>query len=250
MAWAFVRDRLSVGRFSQEFEPGWWLISGQKSGKNQASFSRDHGFGGLPGRDHPLWPEPFQGVRNMGPPPPDRYLTAIRRLDSQGVPAREIACRWALAGPWCPSTPIRTTTRRHRRCRCPARGFGAHRVRARIEAWLTDDQRRNRKQRNTAKRVFGRLVDEHGFIVTYSPVQRFVKKWTARNRIGFHRIGAGRRDRAGGFRGRTEASGLRQRHRHWAVGGRQGRGVKTLAGVQTCRRHSLRTNCSAMPRAV
>jgi len=32
-----VCDRLSVGRFSQEFEPSWWLVSGQKSGKNQAS---------------------------------------------------------------------------------------------------------------------------------------------------------------------------------------------------------------------
>ncbi|AOT05151.1 M43 family zinc metalloprotease [Arthrobacter sp. U41] len=29
-----VCDRLSVGRFSQEFEPCWWLVSGQKSGKN------------------------------------------------------------------------------------------------------------------------------------------------------------------------------------------------------------------------
>ena len=51
-----------------------------------------------------------------------------------------------------------------------------------IEAWLAGDQRRNRKQRHTAKRVFDRLVDEHGFTGTYSPVQRFVKKWTARNR--------------------------------------------------------------------
>jgi hypothetical protein len=33
-----VCDRLSVGRFSQELEPSWWLVSGQKSGKNQAGF--------------------------------------------------------------------------------------------------------------------------------------------------------------------------------------------------------------------
>ena len=51
-----------------------------------------------------------------------------------------------------------------------------------IETWLGEDARRPRKQRHTAKRVFDRLVDEHEFTGTYSPVQRFVKQWTARNR--------------------------------------------------------------------
>lgn len=51
-----------------------------------------------------------------------------------------------------------------------------------IEAWLGEDQRRPRKQRHTAKRIFDRLVDEHGCTGTYSPAQRFVKKRTARDR--------------------------------------------------------------------
>ncbi|MET3812642.1 transposase [Arthrobacter sp. UYEF3] len=38
------------------------------------------------------------------------------------------------------------------------------------------------KQRHTAKRIFDRLVEEHGFTGTYSPVQRHVKKWSAANR--------------------------------------------------------------------
>jgi transposase len=32
-----------------------------------------------------------------------------------------------------------------------------------IDQWLQDDLSRNRKQRHTAKRVFERLRDEHGF---------------------------------------------------------------------------------------
>ena len=44
------------------------------------------------------------------------------------------------------------------------------------------DARRPRKQRHTAKRVFDRLVQEHGFTGTYSPIQKFVKKWAAAHR--------------------------------------------------------------------
>ena len=32
-----------------------------------------------------------------------------------------------------------------------------------IDQWLQDDLSRNRKQRHTAKRIFERLRDEHGF---------------------------------------------------------------------------------------
>ncbi len=51
-----------------------------------------------------------------------------------------------------------------------------------IDTWLTEDNQRRRKQRHTAKRVFDRLVDEHGFTGSYSPVQRYVKRFNARNR--------------------------------------------------------------------
>ncbi len=33
-----------------------------------------------------------------------------------------------------------------------------------IDQWLQEDLNRNRKQRHTAKRVFERLRDEHGFM--------------------------------------------------------------------------------------
>lgn len=51
-----------------------------------------------------------------------------------------------------------------------------------IEQWLGEDARRPRKQRHTAKRVFDRLVEEHHYTGSYSPVQRHVKKWQAANR--------------------------------------------------------------------
>ncbi|MEO5779627.1 MAG: IS21 family transposase, partial [Arthrobacter oryzae] len=108
----------------------------------------------------------------------------IRRLDSQGVPGREIARRLGVSRSsvtkyadqenYSPEPPVPLA----RHGASVLTGFEHI-----IEAWLTEDQRRNRKQRHTAKRVFDRLVDEHGFTGTYSPVQRSVKKWTARNRI-------------------------------------------------------------------
>ncbi|MHA7303579.1 IS21 family transposase, partial [Pseudarthrobacter sp. MDT1-22] len=107
----------------------------------------------------------------------------IRRLDSQGVPGREIArtlgisrdsvAKYAEQQDFSPAPPAPLAR--------PGGSVltGFERI---IERWLGEDQRRPRKQRHTAKRIFDRLVDEHGFTGTYSPVQRFVKKWTARNR--------------------------------------------------------------------
>ncbi len=107
----------------------------------------------------------------------------IRRLDSQGVPGREIARRlgisrdsvakYAEEQDFSPAPPAPSA----RPGGSVLTGFDHI-----IEAWLAEDQRRPRKQRHTAKRIFDRLVDEHGFTGTYSPVQRHVKKWTARNR--------------------------------------------------------------------
>lgn len=51
-----------------------------------------------------------------------------------------------------------------------------------IDQWLTDDQQRWHKQRHTARRVFDRLVAEHGYSGSYSPVQRHVKQWRAQHR--------------------------------------------------------------------
>lgn len=51
-----------------------------------------------------------------------------------------------------------------------------------IDEWLAEDQKRWRKQRHTARRVFDRLVAEHGYPGSYSPVQRYVKQWRAEHR--------------------------------------------------------------------
>ncbi len=107
----------------------------------------------------------------------------IRSLDSQGVSGREIARRLGISRTSVAKyagqedfSPA-PTAGRARPGATVLTGFEQH-----IEAWLTEDARRNRKQRHTAQRVFDRLVDEHGFTGTYSPVQRFIKQWTARNR--------------------------------------------------------------------
>ena len=45
-----------------------------------------------------------------------------------------------------------------------------------IEAWLTEDKRRPRKQRHTAQRIYERLRDEHGFEGHPATVRRYVAK--------------------------------------------------------------------------
>jgi transposase len=43
-----------------------------------------------------------------------------------------------------------------------------------IDAWLAEDQSRNRKQRHTAKRVLERLRDEHGFTGGYTIIKDYL----------------------------------------------------------------------------
>jgi len=44
-----------------------------------------------------------------------------------------------------------------------------------IRRWLTDDKEAPRKQRHTARRIWERLVDEHGADVAESTVRRYVR---------------------------------------------------------------------------
>ena len=107
----------------------------------------------------------------------------IRTLDSQGVSAREIArqvgvsrdsvAKYAGQDDYSPGVPQPLA----RPGASVLTGFEHI-----IEQWLGEDQRRPRKQRHTAKRVFDRLVAEHGYAGSYSPVQRRVKKWKASHR--------------------------------------------------------------------
>jgi hypothetical protein len=62
--------------------------------------------------------------------------------------------------------PSRKTPERE----CPA--LGAHR--ATVRGWLEEDRSAPRKQRHTARRVWQRLVEEHGAEVAESTVRAFV----------------------------------------------------------------------------
>ena len=54
-----------------------------------------------------------------------------------------------------------------------------------IDQWLQEDLGRNRKQRHTAKRVFERLGDEHGFKGGYTTVKNYVREHGRRRREMF-----------------------------------------------------------------
>ena len=54
-----------------------------------------------------------------------------------------------------------------------------------IDQWLLEDLSRNRKQRHTAKRVFERLRDEHGFKGGYTTVKNYVREHGRRSREMF-----------------------------------------------------------------
>ena len=54
-----------------------------------------------------------------------------------------------------------------------------------IEQWLRDDAGQHRKQRHTAKRVFDRLRDEHGFTGGYTIVKDYVREHQRRHREMF-----------------------------------------------------------------
>ncbi len=54
-----------------------------------------------------------------------------------------------------------------------------------IDQWPLEDLSRNRKQRHTAKRVFERLRDEHGFKGGYTTVKNYVREHGRRSREMF-----------------------------------------------------------------
>jgi transposase len=107
----------------------------------------------------------------------------IRRLDAEGVSGREIARRLKISRDSVAKytglidySPVAQAPR--------ARPGGSviTGYTAVIDRWLAEDARRPRKQRHTARRVFDRLVAEHGYAGSYSPVQRYVKRWRAAHR--------------------------------------------------------------------
>ena len=52
-----------------------------------------------------------------------------------------------------------------------------------IDGWLESDREVHRKQRHTAKRVFERLRDEHGFTGGYTIVKDYMRERERRGRV-------------------------------------------------------------------
>ena len=123
---------------------------------------------------------------------PMTVVENIRRLDADGVSARQIAielgvsrdsvAKYTSIEDYSPTPPR------------PAARPGAQSLEGFtevIDAWLVDDARRPRKQRHTARRVFDRLVTEHDYAGSYSPVQRYIKAYKAAHRArgeGFQQL--------------------------------------------------------------
>ena len=94
----------------------------------------------------------------------DREGLSIRALAARhGVHRR--AVRQALASPL---PPVKRSPARR-----PAPKLGAYR--ALIDEWLEADREAPRKQRHTAKRIWQRLVDEHGAEVAETTVRDYVR---------------------------------------------------------------------------
>ncbi|PST46876.1 IS21 family transposase [Bifidobacterium callitrichos] len=105
----------------------------------------------------------------------------IRRLDRQGLSRAEIARRLCVDRGTVAKyadmedlSPRRPGDRRY--------GSKIDEFAAVVDGWLEADRRMPRKQRHTARRVYDRLVSEHGYGGSYSVVQRYVKRWREPNR--------------------------------------------------------------------
>jgi len=82
--------------------------------------------------------------------------------------------REAIAG-------TRPEPRRYQRCKPKARPV-LEPVLHLIDAWLTADQEAPRKQRHTAKRIYDRLQEEHGFSGSERTVREYVAAWRQAHR--------------------------------------------------------------------
>ena len=105
----------------------------------------------------------------------------IRRRDRQGVPhariARELGVDCGTVAKYARQEDCSPRPRKDRRYGRKTDAFEHV-----IDRWLEADRMMPRKQRHTAKRVYDRLVAEHGFDGSYSGVRRYVKAWREANR--------------------------------------------------------------------
>lgn len=106
----------------------------------------------------------------------------IRVLDAHGMSWRSIAKEVGVAATRSRSTPGgRIALPDPERSVSPPSKLDP--FRATVDGWLQADRFMPRKQRHTAKRVYDRLVSEKGYEGSYSPVQRYVKRWREEHRL-------------------------------------------------------------------
>lgn len=105
----------------------------------------------------------------------------IRRLDRQGLSRAEIGRRLhvdrgtvAKYADMRDMSPKRPVDRRY--------GTKLDEFMPVVDGWPEADCGLPRKQRHTARRVYDRLVSEHGFTGSYSGVRRCVRRWREANR--------------------------------------------------------------------
>ena len=102
-------------------------------------------------------------------------MERIRAMDARGVSARQIAKELGLSRNTVAKYVGREDFSPKPVTHAPRSMVDAYAHI--IEGWLTGDLREPRKQRHTGRRVYDRLVAEHGFTGSYSTVQRWVKRW-------------------------------------------------------------------------
>lgn len=105
----------------------------------------------------------------------------IRRYDRQGMPhariARELGVHRGTVAKYAGQEDCSPQPKRDRRFGRKTDAYAAL-----IDQMLEADRMMPRKQRHTARRIFDRLVAEHGFDGSYSVVRRYVKEWRETNR--------------------------------------------------------------------
>lgn len=95
------------------------------------------------------------------------YKKSIRKI-ARETGHHRVTIRKALKG-------LEPRYRRQKPPRCPV----MEAVAPVVERWLLEDRQRPERQRHTARRVYDRLVAEHGFKGAESTVRRWVREWKA-----------------------------------------------------------------------
>lgn len=133
-----------------------------------------------------VWSAAPNGQRGRSTTFTDAAIQTCRRLKALfGLPLLQttglVTSPLELAGLDWSVRDFSTLCRRRIRCKRPKLdGFTSV-----IDQWLREDQGRNRKQRHTAKRVFERLRDEHGFTGGYTIIKDYVREQERRGREMF-----------------------------------------------------------------